>query len=476
MTLGGDASELAAEIARGERSPLEAVDEAIAAIERRNPVLNAVIRERFEAARAEAAAMNADGARPFAGVPILLKDLGATLDGEAHHQGNQLLKRLDWRADHDSPIATRLLDAGFVWLGRTNTPEFGATATTQPIAYGPTRNPWSLEHSPSGSSGGSAAAVASGMVRIAHANDFGGSIRMPAAWCGLIGLKATRGRVSTHPAEPGPQAELAVTTSLRDTAALLDAVAGPVGSEPPLPVPPGGWRVALGGDPGRRRVGLLTAVDGVEVDQRCKRAATEAAAVLADAGHDVVDVPSAFLASERWDECQRIVRAKGSSARRAVLEKVAGRPLTSDDAEPLLLALADEAASVTDEAHRDAGEWQLAYRDGVAERWVAAGFDAMVMPTTGIGPRTTAEMQAAPDDPLASFGLYRRVGCFAAPWNMVGFPALTLPWWTPAEGLPIGVQVVGGWAAEDLVLQLARQLAEADPEGTQVRTADVRRD
>ena len=467
----GDATELAAEIAAGERSPLEAVDEAIAEIERLNPTLNAVIRERFEEARAEARAIRPAEGRPFAGVPLLLKDLGGTIAGQPHHQGNQLLKRLDWRADVTSPIARRFLDAGFLWLGRTNTPEFGATPTTQPLAYGPTRNPWDLACSPSGSSGGAAAAVAGGMVRIAHANDFGGSIRMPAAWCGLIGLKATRGRVSTFPAAPGAQAELAVARSLRDIAGLLDAVAGPEGDETALATPTTWWRDALDGDPGRRRIGLLTAVDGVELDDRCREAAGHAARVLAEAGHEIVELPPSFLASERWDECQRVVRAKGSAQRRDVLEQLAGRPLTTDDAEPLLLALADEAASISDEVHRDAGEWQLAYRDGVIERWAAAGLDAVLTPTTGIAPRTTEEMQAGADDPIASYELYRRVGCFAGPWNMVGYPALTLPWWSPDDGLPVGVQVVTGFATEDLTLQLARQLCEAEPSLTEVRTA-----
>ena len=167
-----------------------------------------------------------------------------------------------------------------------------------------------------------------------------------------------------------------------------------------------------------------------------------------------------------------IVRAKGSASRRDVLEQLAGRPLTTEDAEPLLLALADEAASISDDAHREAGEWQFAYRDAVAERWTAFGLDALITPTTGIGPRTTAEMQTSADDPIASYALYRRVGCFAGPWNMVGFPALTIPWWPgPSDGLPIGVQIVAGFGDEALALQLARQLTEAEPDLTKVRTA-----
>ncbi|MBA3303981.1 MAG: amidase, partial [Acidimicrobiia bacterium] len=216
-----DALGLAAAVQRGDLSASEACEGAISEIESRNPALNAMVIPLFEYGRRMAPTAHG----PFAGVPIVLKDLGACLGGLPLYQGNQLLRRLDWRAPEDAPMARRLVDSGFVPVGKSNTPEFGAGTTTQPRSFGPTRNPWHLDYSTSGSSGGSAAAVAAGLVPIAHGNDFGGSIRMPAAWCGVIGLKPSRGRISTHPTPPGLQTEFVLTRSVRDAAAVLDAVA-----------------------------------------------------------------------------------------------------------------------------------------------------------------------------------------------------------------------------------------------------------
>ncbi len=181
-----DAVALADLVRTGGASPLELVDEAIACIEAVNPSLNAVIRDRFEQARSEAASHIPDG--PFRGVPILFKDLGCEMAGEPLHEGMQFLKDHDYRPSETDGLAQRFIDAGFVCIGRTNTPEIGLVPTTEPDAYGPTHNPWRAGTTSGGSSGGSAAAVASGMVSVAHANDGGGSIRIPAAACGLVGL------------------------------------------------------------------------------------------------------------------------------------------------------------------------------------------------------------------------------------------------------------------------------------------------
>ena len=177
-----DATALAELVRAGSVSPLELVDEAIDRIERHNPEVNAVIHRRFDAARSEARNDVPDG--PFAGVPFVIKDLNCTMAGEPHHQGCAGLKRRHVVSDVDSYLYRRFRRAGLITLGRTNTPEFGTTITTEPVAYGPTRSPWNLEHSVGGSSGGSAAAVAAGMVPLAHANDGGGSIRVPASECG----------------------------------------------------------------------------------------------------------------------------------------------------------------------------------------------------------------------------------------------------------------------------------------------------
>jgi amidase len=461
-----DATALLARLRAREVSPDEVVAAAIARIEDRNPPVNAVIRTSFE--RTSAAP---DG--PLAGLPTLLKDLGGALAGEPLYQGNRLLRRVDQRAVDDSPIARRLVDAGAVVLGRTNTPEFGAGVTTQPLSYGPTRNPWDLDRSTSGSSGGAAAAVATGMVPFAHGNDYGGSIRLPAAWCGVIGLKPSRARIANvagpDPPDPGIMVEFLLTRSLRDTALLLDVLAD--GSDPATTT----WRTALHADPGPLRIGLVTRVESVATDDRCADAATAAARRLA--GHEIIELDDGFLTDERWDREWRIIRAKGAQQRLDRLAAVAGRPLHADDAEPFLTALAAEAPSYSDEAYAAAGQWQLEFAAALERRWRDAGIDALVTPSAGLSPCTLDEMEPPADDPASILDQYRRVGCFAGLWNMVGYPAISVPWWRPDEGdwLPIGVQVVAAHGREDVVLQVGRQLCEAAPDETWVRTADVSR-
>src|SRR5215471_11130801 len=193
-----DATAQAELVRSGDVSPLELVDAAINRVEKLNPELNAVIHPRFDQARADARAATL-GAAPFRGVPTLFKDLLCAMEGEPCHEGMAFLKRHDYRPKHTDYLARRFLDAGFVCCGRTNTPELGLVPTTEPLAYGPTHNPWQLDRTPGGSSGGSAAAVAAGLVPVAHGNDGGGSIRIPASCCGLVGLKPSRGRVSAGP-------------------------------------------------------------------------------------------------------------------------------------------------------------------------------------------------------------------------------------------------------------------------------------
>ena len=222
-------------IRRGDLSSRELVAEAIARIETTDGLLNAVVIRRFERALEDAAAAP-DG--PFRGVPILLKDVGAELAGEAQTYGTRFLRDAGWRAHQDSHLGRRLRAAGFVVLGRTNTPELATDVTTEPAAYGPCLNPYDLTRTPGGSSGGSAAAVAARMVAVAHGNDGGGSLRIPASACGLVGLQPTRARISAGPLHgeqtwAGATVEGVVTRTMRDTAALLDVMAG-LGAGRPL--------------------------------------------------------------------------------------------------------------------------------------------------------------------------------------------------------------------------------------------------
>ena len=221
-----DATQQATLVRTGKVSPLELVDAAIARIERINPAINAVIHERFDRARREC--LELDSGAPFCGVPIVLKDWGCRSAGDPYHAGSRFLRRIAWRSAQDSIVTRKLRGAGFIVIGRSNTPEFAMSITTEPLAYGPTRNPWNLEHSAGGSSGGSAAAVASGLVAVAHANDVGGSIRIPASSCGIVGLKPTRGRVDMGPDAgtwAGALIDHAVSRTVRDTAGVLDVLA-----------------------------------------------------------------------------------------------------------------------------------------------------------------------------------------------------------------------------------------------------------
>src|SRR3954447_23643153 len=256
-----DATAQAELVSSGEASPTELVDAAIARVEALNPELNAVIHDLSEEGRQAAAGELPDG--PFKGVPFLFKDIGAALAGQPFHLGSRVLKEVDFRIPVDTYLGQRFRDAGFVTIGKTNVPELGILPTTDPVAYGPSKTPWDTSRSTGGSSGGSAAAVASGMVAVAHANDGGGSIRIPASCCGLVGLKPWRGRVSRGPEFTAVDdmlvAELCVSRSVRDTAAVLDAVHGRAPGDPYVaPAPTRPYTDELEADPKGLRIGLMT--------------------------------------------------------------------------------------------------------------------------------------------------------------------------------------------------------------------------
>ena len=279
-----DATAQAELVRSGEASPSELVEAAIERAERLNPELNAIIHSFYDEAEQQAAGELPDG--PFRGVPFLLKDLGAGLAGQPIHLGMRALKEADFRLPVDTVLGARFRDAGFVTIGKTNVPELGILPTTEPVAYGATRNPWNLEHTPGGSSGGSGAAVAAGIVPVAHANDGGGSIRIPASHNGLVGLKPTRQRTSQGPlvgdSLSGLTEELVVSRSVRDTAAILEAVHGAVPGDPYFAPPPERpYTEEVGADPGKLRIGLtVEAFVEQEVDPRVQESARSAAALL----------------------------------------------------------------------------------------------------------------------------------------------------------------------------------------------------
>src|SRR6201991_4646445 len=345
-----DATDQATLVASGEVSPGELLEAAIERIERIDPALNAVVIRWFDHARETAASADlSDG--PFRGVPFLIKDLFATYAGQWISNGNVAYKEAHVIADADTTLVSRYRAAGLVIAGRTNSPELGSVPTTEPVAWGATRNPWDLTRTPGGSSGGAAAAVASGMVPFAHASDGGGSIRIPASCCGLVGLKPSQGRITLGPIrdESGLSVELCVSRTVRDTAALLDATRGPgIGDTVIAPRPSRPYVEELGADPGRLRIGILDHhPQGGSVAPECADAARSVARLLESLGHTVEPAWPAALA----DTSLRVHFAALWSTNMGVglrrFEEQLGRQLSADEFEPMNRVQAEIAAHFT---------------------------------------------------------------------------------------------------------------------------------
>jgi amidase len=460
-----DATAQADLVRRGEVSAEEVVEAAIERIEALDGPINAVIHRTFDAARA--AASGGPGTGPFAGVPFLVKDLYAATAGDPLHNGNKAVRDAGYVAPADSELVGRWRGAGFVLVGRTNTPEFGLLPTTEPEAHGATSNPWDPSRSPGGSSGGAAAAVAAGMVPAAHASDGGGSIRIPASACGLVGLKVSRGRTSLAPAgdESGLSVQHAVTRSVRDSAAILDATAGPApGDMAVAPAPARPWREEVGTDPGRLRIGLLATSPAGELHPECRAAALGAGRLLESLGHHVEESHPAAL--DHPQETGRTFLARWSTgARTAIINagRLAGRELGEDDVEPptWLMASIGDATSGVDLALALAAS--AAYTRELASWW-AGGFDLLVSPVLGEPPWPLGDLVIARgDDPVPMMQRTATLVPFTTHFNISGQPAISLPLhWTP-DGLPVGVQLVAAYGREDLLIRVASQLEAAAP-------------
>jgi amidase len=457
-----DATAQADLVRRGEVSPLELAEAAIARIETVNPKLDAVIRTRFDAARREAAGDLPDG--PFRGVPILFKDLGCVVAGEPTAFGLGPMR--DVAIPVTSYLAEQFRAAGFVALGRTNVPELGTTVTTEPRSFPPARNPWDPGHSTGGSSGGSAAAVAAGLVAVAHANDGGGSIRIPASECGLVGLKPTRGRVSQGPligeAWAGGTIDGAVTRTVRDTAGVLDVISAHIPGDPYYAPPlPGPLAREVGADPGRLRIGVLDrpGLEGYLDDPQCRAAVASAARLLESLGHHVEEsAPQAMLEEEFLRHFNVIIAADVEATMRA-FESVLRRPIGDDEIEPRNAEYRRAGKALGAVAYLDSRAWFGMWARRMADWW--NGHDLLLTPTLGAPPPELGWFTAAGPERegsrIASFIPY------TAQFNMTGQPAISLPLhWTPG-GLPVGVQLVAAYGREDILIRVASQLEQAAP-------------
>jgi amidase len=464
------AGELAALVRSGELSAVELVSACLARIDEVEPRIGAFTHVAHESALTAAESIGPDDPRPFAGVPIAIKD-NRPVAGMPITMGSDLFG--DHVARHDAYLVRRIREAGFVIVGKTSMPEMGILPTTEPRRFGPTHNPWALDRTPGGSSGGAAAAVAAGMVPIAHGNDGGGSIRIPAACCGLVGLKPARGRVS-----PGPddgQSFLSVdgvlTRNLADTAAALDVLAGYEVGDATWAPPPGGGPNAFahaaadGGSAGSRprlRIALVlnAPLDDVVLDPVCEQAARDAAALLESLGHSVEQITPGWA---EFGLLPDFTRTFGPMVSLTTLVggRIAGREPTPDDVEALTWALWERARSQDTISYLSA-----AGRLEAAARRIIKHFDlydAIVTPALARRPLAIGELHGRGPHPWEH---YRRSGYFT-PYsgvvNITGLPAVSLPLYHGSDGLPTGVQLIGCPVSEDVLLSLAAQLEAALP-------------
>jgi amidase len=474
-----DALQLAELVRRREVSATEVAACAAAAIDALNPRLNAVI-GRVDAQDVAAQIAAAPASSRFAGVPFLIKDLVLHARGVPCDMGSRLVRGA-FVPDADSDLMARFRQSGVITLGRTNTPEMGFNASTEPLLYGPTRNPWNTEHSSGGSSGGSAAAVASGMVPVAHANDGGGSIRIPASICGIVGLKPTRGRTPAGPdyADPlhGLGIEHIVSRSVRDTAAMLDAVEGPgVGDRYEIARPARPYLEEIATPPQRLRIAFSAGVDShsAPADAECVRALESVARRCAELGHHVEEAKPAYDA-DAFHRANMICWSSFCASGVAAAAQMFGRVPSLENLETSLWAnyqfgLALKAMDL---------EWADAAMNQVC-RSVAPFFrqyDLLLTPTIAVPPYRLGVLDAnAPGLDAQSWydHLFRHLP-YTALYNMTGQPAISLPLCQSAAGLPIGIQAVTRWGDEAALLKFAAQLEEALPWASRIPPIHVSR-
>jgi amidase len=481
-----DAIALAGLVRAGEVTPSELVEAAIARMDAVNPALNAVVHRMDDGARTIAAsgADLPDG--PFRGLPFLVKDMDGHLADEPCTFASRSL--VDWVPDHDTELFARYRAAGVIFLGKTNCPEFGIYGVTEPELHGPSRNPWDLDRTPGGSSGGSGAAVAAGIVPVAHGGDGGGSIRIPASANGLFGLMPSRGRTPMGPGEGegwhGLVRRHVLSRTVRDSAAFLDATQGGDTGSPYAAPPAGAFLAAASREPGRLRIGFSTAsILGRAMDGACITAVESTATLLEDLGHELVEVELPIDRAEVASAYITIVAAGVGEMVEATATKTGRKPRPSDfEAPTWFLRQASDVLSARDLEH--AREVVAATTRAVGRMFADQGLQVHLTATLPYPPMLVGENAPAATDELAmrvlrtlpvnlSPAIRMALGQLAGPrlekaantqvWNMTGQPAMSVPLhWTP-DGLPVGVQLAAGFAAEELLFSLAAQLEQASP-------------
>jgi amidase len=456
-----DAVGLAQLIARREVSATEILETAIARAEQVNPAINAIVHQQYDKARKAVAAGLPDG--PLTGVPYLIKDLGFFETGEPATFGSSLFK--DFVADHETAYVARCKKAGLVFIGRSATPEFGLNPNTEPRLYGSCRNPWNLEYSPGGSSGGAAAAVAAGILPVAHATDGGGSIRIPAAQCGLFGLKPSRGRVSLAPDAGegwgGLSAAHVVSRTVRDAALMLDCTAGPEPGDPyAAPTPERPFLESAAGPPRRLRIALMRKDHrGADLHPECLKAVVGAARLCASLGHAVEEAdPELDLVALRPMNAR--IAAANTARTCAMRWQALGREPNADDVEAATWAMYQRGLKVSGVEYVEA--IAAAHAAGRKLGRFLTRYD-VILSTTVAGPPPKLGYFDQNGD-VETFT--ERVTAYLSVTpvhNAAGIPAMTVPLHWTAEGLPVGVHFAGRYGDESTLLALAAELEAAQP-------------
>ena len=453
--------DLAARVRGGELSARELTQASLDRIAALDPELNAFIEVDAERALDTADTIEPGDERPFAGVPIAIKG-NVPVEGLCMNFASKFLE--GHRPSHSAYLVRRLRDAGFVVIGTTNLPEFGILPTTEPRHTGVTRNPWDTSRTPGGSSGGSAAAVSAGMVPIAHGNDGGGSIRIPAACTGLVGLKTSRGRISRGPdmGDSYLACDGVLSRTVGETAHLLDVLAGyEVGDATWAPRPAEAYSTSVRRDPGRLRIAMTAANPlEVDVDPECVRGMHQAAELLSSLGHEVEEAAPSMPGR---DALGLFVGAFGPAVSLGISygELLAGRPPTDDEIEPLSAAIHEQAKHVTSVGYLGV----VAQLQALARGLVAffAGYDLLLTPALAERPLAIGECNGLGDDPMADLARSGRFTPFTALFNVTGQPAITVPIGFGEDNLPTSVQLVGKPLGEDTLLQVASQMESARP-------------
>lgn len=455
---------LAELVAKGSVKPEELLDEAIARTEKLNPKVNAVVLKHYDEARAQIARGLPEG--PYKGVPFLLKDLHLLLDGTITSFGSAAFKTN--MADHNSTLTDRYLAAGLVIFGKTNSPEFGLSPTTEPRLYGPTRNPWNLGHSAGGSSGGAAAAVAAGLVPVANASDGGGSIRIPAAACGLFGMKPTRARTPMGPDRGegwgGMSISHVVSRSVRDSAAMLDATHGAADGDPyAAPAVTRSFLQEASTAPGKLRIAFSAKrPDGTLWHKEVVAAVEATAKLLADLGHEVEEAAPEIDPGEMGNHQAAII---GGNIALTVRQRAAalGHELTENDIEKFTLLVADVAKTRSSADYAEA----MLYIHQMGRKMAKFHnrYEVYLSPTLGTPPIPLKHLDTMTSD----IATYLKNSAEYVPnigvYNMTGQPSMSMPLAWSADGLPLGMMFTGRFGDEATLFRLAGQIEQARPWG-----------